>query len=598
MKIFGYEPVITKDDLKKKGKKKVDKANDWKQTLYRIWLLLAQQRILLIVIIGMVVLSSALSLLGPFLIGYMIDHFIVPGQFSGMERFILGLAVVYVLLSVTTYVQNIWMITIAQQTVYRMRTNVFRHLQSLPIPFFDRRQHGELMSRVTNDIETVSTTLNSSIIQVFSSVLTIVGTFAVMLYLSPLLTLLTMLIIPLMFMALRWITNRTGKLFKLQQQAVGSLNGMIEETISGQKIVKAFSQEEHVIAEFRERSNELRRNGFWALTYSGYIPKVMNFLNNMSFTVIAAVGGMLALKGYVSVGTIVIFTEYSRQFTRPLSDLANQFNTVLSAIAGAERVFAIMDEKADEDTGKEASILQGNVSFNDVTFRYNAEQQAPTLQHVSFHVKSGQMVALVGATGAGKTTIMQLIARFYDVDEGRVLFDGVDVRDYSRESLRSQMAFVLQDPFLFEDTVANNILYGRLNATMDDVIEAAKKANAHDFIMKLENGYDTYLSANGDNLSQGQRQLLSIARAFVANPAILLLDEATSSVDTVTELHIQAALEKLMEGRTSFVIAHRLNTIRKADVIFVMQQGQLIEQGSRAELIAQNGVFAGMIEGR
>lgn len=597
MKIFGYEPVITKDDLKKKGKKKVDKANDWKQTLYRIWLLLAQQRILLIVIIGMVVLSSALSLLGPFLIGYMIDHFIVPGQFSGMERFILGLAVVYVLLSVTTYVQNIWMITIAQQTVYRMRTNVFRHLQSLPIPFFDRRQHGELMSRVTNDIETVSTTLNSSIIQVFSSVLTIVGTFAVMLYLSPLLTLLTMLIIPLMFMALRWITNRTGKLFKLQQQAVGSLNGMIEETISGQKIVKAFSQEEHVIAEFRERSNELRRNGFWALTYSGYIPKVMNFLNNMSFTVIAAVGGMLALKGYVSVGTIVIFTEYSRQFTRPLSDLANQFNTVLSAIAGAERVFAIMDEKADEDKGKEASVLQGNVSFNDVTFRYNAEQQAPTLQHVSFHVTSGQMVALVGATGAGKTTIMQLIARFYDVDEGSVLFDGIDVREYTRESLRSQMAFVLQDPFLFEDTVANNIRYGRLNATTDDIIDAAKKANAHDFIMKLENGYDTYLSANGDNLSQGQRQLLSIARAFVANPAILLLDEATSSVDTVTELHIQAALEKLMEGRTSFVIAHRLNTIRKADVIFVMQQGQLIEQGSRAELIAQNGVFAGMIEG-
>ncbi|MEE1131672.1 MAG: ABC transporter ATP-binding protein [Caryophanon sp.] len=595
MKIFGYEPVITKDDLKKKGKKKVDKANDWKDTLYRIWLLLAEQRVLLIVVIGMVVLSSALSLLGPFLIGYMIDQFIVPGQFSGMERFLIGLAVVYVLLSVTTYVQNIWMITIAQQTIYRMRTNVFRHLQSLPIPFFDRRQHGELMSRVTNDIETVSTTLNSSIIQVFSSVLTIVGTFAVMLYLSPLLTLLTMLIIPLMFMALRWITNRTGKLFKLQQQAVGSLNGMIEETISGQKIVKAFSQEEHVIAEFRERSNELRRNGFWALTYSGYIPKVMNFLNNMSFTIIAAVGGMLALKGHVSVGTIVIFTEYSRQFTRPLSDLANQFNTVLSAIAGAERVFAIMDEKADEDAGKEASVLQGNVSFDDVTFRYNAAQQAPTLQHVNFNVTSGQMVALVGATGAGKTTIMQLIARFYDVDEGRVLFDDVDVREYTRESLRSQMAFVLQDPFLFEDTVSNNIRYGRLNATTEDIVDAAKKANAHDFIMKLENGYDTYLSANGDNLSQGQRQLLSIARAFVANPAILLLDEATSSVDTVTELHIQAALEKLMEGRTSFVIAHRLNTIRKADIIFVMQQGQLIEQGSREQLIAYNGVFAGMV---
>lgn len=396
-------------------------------------------------------------------------------------------------------------------------------------------------------------------------------------------------------MALRWITNRTGKLFKLQQQAVGSLNGMIEETISGQKIVKAFSQEEHVIAEFRERSNELRRNGFWALTYSGYIPKVMNFLNNMSFTVIAAVGGFLAIKGHVSVGTIVIFTEYSRQFTRPISDLANQFNTVLSAIAGAERVFAIMDEKPDEDVGKEAQTLHGNVKFDAVSFRYTKEATTPTLDNISFSVNSGQMIALIGATGAGKTTIMQLIARFYDVEEGRVLFDGVDVREYTRESLRSQMAFVLQDPFLFEDTVANNIRYGRLDATLDEVIDAAKKANAHDFIMKLPNGYDTYLSANGDDLSQGQRQLLSIARAFVANPVILLLDEATSSVDTVTELHIQEALEKLMEGRTSFVIAHRLNTIRKADCIFVMQQGRLIEQGSRNELIEQDGVYASMV---
>lgn len=595
MKIFGYEPVITKKDLQKGRKKKVEQASDAKQTLLRIWQLLAEQRLLLIIVIMMVIVSSILSLLGPFLIGYIIDAFIVPTQFDGLERYMAGLLIIYVLLSLATYYQNVWMIDVAQQTVYRMRTTVFRHLQSLPIPFFDRRQHGELMSRVTNDIETVSTTLNSSIIQVFSSVLTIVGTFVVMMYLSPLLTFLTMLIIPVMFIALRWITNRTSKLFKLQQQAVGSLNGMIEETISGQKIVKAFSQEEHVLAMFRTRSEELRRNGFWALVYSGYIPKVMNFLNNISFTIIAAIGGVLALKGHISVGTIVIFTEYSRQFTRPLNDLANQFNTVLSAIAGAERVFAIIDETPDEDVGKQANTLRGDITFEDVSFRYNQKQQHPTLQHISFCVNAGQMVALVGATGAGKTTIMQLIARFYDVDTGNVLFDGVDVREYTRESLRSQMAFVLQDPFLFEDTVANNIRYGRLDATDEDVIEAAKKANAHDFIMKLERGYDTVLSANGDDLSQGQRQLLSIARAFVANPAILLLDEATSSVDTVTELHIQQALETLMEGRTSFVIAHRLNTIRKADVIFVMQQGRLIEQGSREQLLAQNGVYASMV---
>lgn len=597
MKIFGYKPVITKEEIKQaQHKKKVDKASNWQQTLRRIWRLLAEQRMLLIIVFIMVFFSSALSLIGPFLIGYIIDHFVVPKTFTGLESFIIGLAVIYIALSVVTFLQNYWMIGIAQETIYKMRTNVFKHLQHLPIPFFDRRQHGELMSRVTNDIETVSSTLNTSLIQVFSSILTIVGTLSVMLYLSPLLTLLTVIIVPFMFYAMRWITRRTGKLFKLQQQAVGSLNGMIEETISGQKIVKAFSKEQEVLEEFRTQSNVLRRNGFWALTYSGFIPKVMNFLNSMSFTVIAAVGGMLAVKGHISVGTIVIFTEYSRQFTRPLNDLANQFNTVLSAVAGAERVFAIMDEKVDEDNGVEARSLKGRVTFEDVSFRYEQSAEAYTLRNISFNVNPGEMVALVGATGAGKTTIMQLVARFYDAQEGRILFDGVDVRQYTRESLRSQMAFVLQDPFLFEDTIASNIRYGKLDATNEEIITAAKKANAHTFIMKLEHGYDTKLSANGDELSQGQRQLLSIARAFVANPAILLLDEATSSVDTVTELHIQEALEQLMKGRTSFVIAHRLNTIRKADVIFVMQKGELVERGSRDELVEQQGVYASMLQ--
>lgn len=597
-KPFGYERVLTKEDLQQVTKKKKGpRANDWKSVLARIWKIVDEQRFLLVMVLVMVVMSSALALIGPFLIGKIIDEYIVPGQFEGMLWMIGVLIAIYIVLSISLYLQNYWMIGIAQQTIYRMRVGVFNKLLRLPISFFDKRQHGELMSRATNDIETVSSTLNSAFIQVFSSVLTLTGTLLVMLYLSPLLTLLTMSIIPAMFIAMRWITRRTGKLFKEQQAAVGALNGMIEETISGQRIVKAFSQEERVKAEFQEKSARLRLVGFWALAYSGYIPKVMNTLNNASFAIVAGVGGLLAINGHVSIGVIVIFTEYARQFTRPLNDLANQFNTVLSAIAGAERVFAIMDEVDEVETGHigKEQQLKGAVAFQHVSFKYEQAEDAHTLRDVSFVVKPGQTAALVGATGAGKTTIMQLISRFYDTNEGAVLFDGVDVRDFTREALRSQMAFVLQEPFLFEATVYENIRYGRLDATNEEIEEAAKKANAHDFIMKLPQGYNTLLTADGSEISQGQKQLLSIARAFVADPVILLLDEATSSIDTVTEMKIQEALEVLMEGRTSFVIAHRLNTIRNADVVFVMQKGELVEAGSQQELIAKNGIYASMV---
>lgn len=597
-KPFGYERVLTKEDLQQVTKKKKGpRANDWKSVLARIWKIVDEQRFLLVMVLVMVVMSSALALIGPFLIGKIIDEYIVPGQFEGMLWMIGILIIIYIVLSISLYLQNYWMIGIAQQTIYRMRVGVFNKLLRLPISFFDKRQHGELMSRATNDIETVSSTLNSAFIQVFSSVLTLTGTLLVMLYLSPLLTLLTMSIIPAMFIAMRWITRRTGKLFKEQQAAVGALNGMIEETISGQRIVKAFSQEERVKAEFQEKSARLRLVGFWALAYSGYIPKVMNTLNNASFAIVAGVGGLLAINGHVSIGVIVIFTEYARQFTRPLNDLANQFNTVLSAIAGAERVFAIMDEADEVETGHigKEQQLKGAVAFQHVSFKYEQAEEAHTLRDVSFVVKPGQTAALVGATGAGKTTIMQLISRFYDTNEGAVLFDGVDVRDFTREALRSQMAFVLQEPFLFEATVYENIRYGRLDATNEEIEEAAKKANAHDFIMKLPQGYNTLLTADGSEISQGQKQLLSIARAFVADPVILLLDEATSSIDTVTEMKIQEALEVLMEGRTSFVIAHRLNTIRNADVVFVMQKGELVEMGSQQELIAKNGIYASMV---
>lgn len=598
-KPFGYEPILTKEDIKGTGKKKGERASNWKSVLSRIWQLVDEQRALLMTVLALVFITSGLTLLGPFMVGKIIDNHIVVGQFDGLGLKIGGLIAVYIGLSVAMYLQNYWMVGIAQQTVYQLRTNLFSHLQKLPVTFFDKRQHGELMSRLTNDIENVSQTLNTSFIQVFSSILTLTGTIAVMLYLSPLLTLLTMIIIPVMFIAMRWITRRTGKLFKEQQQAVGALNGMIEETISGQRIVKAYSQEERVMEEFEEKSDRLRQTGFWAMTYSGFIPKVMNMLNNASFAVVAGVGGLLALKGdgLVTIGTIVIFSELARQFTRPLNDLANQFNTVLSAIAGAERVFSIMDEEIEEDDAKEHidTVLKGDVEFRAVSFGYAVETDGYTIENVSFHIKPGETAAFVGATGAGKTTIMQLLARFYEVNQGGIFIDGIPISELPRKTLRSQTAFVLQDPFLFEATVFENIRYGQLNATDEEVIEAAKKANAHSFISKLEDGYDTVLTADGEEISQGQKQLLSIARALVADPVLLLLDEATSSIDTVTELEIQEALDRLMEGRTSFVIAHRLNTVRKADTVYVMEQGKLIESGHQKELIERQGVYYQML---
>lgn len=598
-KPFGYEPILKKEDIKGTKRFQGERASNWKSVLARLWKFVDEQRALLIVVLALVLVSSVLMLLGPFMVGKIIDNHIVVQNFDGLGSKIGLLIVIYIGLSIAMYLQNYWMVGIAQQTIYRLRTSLFTHLQKLPVTFFDKRQHGELMSRLTNDIENVSQTLNTSFIQVFSSILTLVGTVTIMLYLSPLLTLLTMMTIPIMFIAIRWITNRTGKLFKEQQKAVGELNGMIEETISGQRIVKAFSQEERVMEEFEEKSDRLRRTGFWAMTYSGFIPKVMNMLNNASFAIVAGIGGLLALKGdgLVTIGTIVIFSELARQFTRPLNDLANQFNTVLSAIAGAERVFNIIDEDIEEDDAKDHhdTVLKGDVEFRDVSFGYAAETDGYTIQDVSFHVKPGETAAFVGATGAGKTTIMQLLARFYDVNKGEILIDGIPIEELPRQTLRSQTAFVLQDPFLFEATVFENIRYGRLDATDEEVIESAKKANAHDFISGLEDGYDTLLTADGGEISQGQKQLLSIARALVADPVLLLLDEATSSIDTVTELEIQVALERLMEGRTSFVIAHRLNTVRKADTVFVMDHGELVESGSQEALMAQEGVYYQML---
>lgn len=597
MKPFGYEPLLTKEQIKgaSGGKKKGDRAQNWQYTLKRILDFVAEQKGLLIVVLLLVVVSSVLALVGPFIIGRLIDQFVGGESLANLKWWLFLLAGIYLLYGLASYFQNYWMVGIAQQTIFRIRTQLHGHFFKLPLSFFDQRKHGELMSRATNDMETISATLNSAFIQVVSSILTLTGTLAVMLWLSPLLTLVTMTIIPLMFYCMRWITKRTSLLFKQQQAALGEMNGLIEESITGQHIVKSFSQEQEMLRQFEEKNERIRHVGFWSLTYSGFIPKVMNTLNAMSFALVAFVGGIFAYYAHVSIGTIVIFTEYARQFTRPLNDLANQFNTVLSAIAGAERIFLILDEQQDEVDGKEAH-LKGHVEFDNVSFTYNADSEKQTLQDVSFEIAPGQSVALIGQTGAGKTTIMQLLTGLYARDSGRILFDGVPIEELSKASLRGQMAFVLQDPFLFNMSVRDNIRYGRLDATDDEIVDAAKKANAHAFIEKLADGYDTVLAADGSEISQGQKQLLSIARAFVANPKILLLDEATSSIDTVTELHIQEALEKLMQGRTSFIIAHRLNTIRKVDYVIVLQDGRVIEQGPRTALIKQQSVFRQMMK--
>ncbi|MBT2681522.1 ABC transporter ATP-binding protein [Bacillus sp. ISL-35] len=561
-------------------------------TIRRIWAYLADQRSLLILVLLMVVASSALGLLGPFLIGWGIDEYFATDSTDGFTWLLIGLAAVYVMHSLSLWFQSYWMIGIAQKTVYIMRKQLFSHFHKLSIDFFNKRQHGELMSRVTNDIENVSATLNSSVIQIFSSVLTLVGTLAVMIWLSPLLTLVTMIIVPLMFMGMKWITSRTGKLYKEQQRRLGEMNGYIEETISGQKIIKSFSQEPKVIEEFRIKNQQLKESGYWAQTFTGFIPKLMNMLNNLSFTIVAGVGGFFALKGYVTIGTIVIFSEYSRQFTRPLNDLSNQFNTLLSAVAGADRVFDIIDTEEEAVDEKGATPLRdiiGKVEFKDVSFSY--EKGGDTVSELNFHADPGQTIALVGPTGAGKSTIINLISRFYEPDQGMILIDGHDSKKITRDSLRKQMGFVLQDSFLFQGSIRENIRYGRLDASDEEVEKAAKAANAHSFIQRLPEGYDTELSQDDAGISQGQKQLLSIARAILANPAILILDEATSSIDTITELKIQEALQHLLKGRTSFIIAHRLNTIKNADQIIVIESGHIIEKGSHDELVTQKGFY-------
>lgn len=540
----------------------------------------------------LVVISSILGIIGPYLIGRAIDLYILPRRFEGFFNFLLLLGGIYLLSSFLAWLQGYIMLKTTQSLVFTLRRDLFNKFHSLPIKFFDLRPYGDLMSRITNDVDNISMVLATSVIQFLSAVVSLTGIIIMMLRISLPMTLVSLLNIPLTIILTNFISKKTRNYFYANQTLLGKLNGIIEEDISGLKIIKIFNREEKEIKKFEEVNNDLTQVGIRAQIFSGSIGPLMNLLNNLGFALIAGVGGFFAYRKMITVGDITVFINYSRQFTRPINELANQYNMIQSAIASAERLFEIMDEEDEKDTVDGAVELQdikGEVEFKNVWFSYVKEK--PVIKNVSFHVKPGEIFALVGPTGAGKTTIASLVARFYDVDEGEILIDGIDIRRIRRRDLRKYLGIVLQDTLLFSTTVRENIRYGRLDATDEEVEEAAKLAHAHDFIIKLPQGYDTVLSEDGGGLSQGQRQLIAIARAILANPRILILDEATSNVDTVTEKYIQKAMLNLMSGRTSFVIAHRLSTVKNADMILVINNGEIIERGNHEELIRKKGFY-------
>ncbi|BFH59672.1 ABC transporter ATP-binding protein [Paenibacillus azoreducens] len=576
------------------------KPKNFGGTLRRLWGYIGRERKLLSLIFLFILLDAAVTLLGPYLIGRSIDTMtprIGSVNFGLLQLLILVLGAAYVTDAVLTFLQGWLMAGVSQRIVASLRRALFGKLQKLPVAYFDARSHGEVMSRLTNDIDNVSSTISQSTVQLMSGAITIVGSLVMMIILSPILTLASLITVPILFLLTRTVTRKTKVLFKEQQVQLGKLNGHIEESISGMEVVKAFNHEDKAITDFEMVNGKLFEVGLKAQIRSGFMMPMMNVINNIGFAAVALVGGALAVKSLITVGVIASFISYSRQFVRPLNDLANIYNLLQSGVAGAERVFEVLDEKEepeDSDGAKVLDQIQGEVVFDQVSFGYRPE--VPILKNISFTAKPGSSTALVGPTGAGKTTIVNLLTRFYDVTAGSVRIDGKDIRDYTRDSLRRSFGFVLQDTYLFSGTIKENIKYGKPDAGDEEVRMAAAMANADVFIRRLPEGYETVLSENGGNLSQGQRQLLAIARVMLAKPSILILDEATSSIDTRTELHIQDALLHMMQGRTTFIIAHRLNTIRDADTIMVIDHGEIIEQGNHEQLMAQKGFYAEMFE--
>lgn len=574
-----------------------EKAKNVKGSLKRIISYIGKNKNLLFAMLGVMLVATLLNIIAPSIQANAIDSITVTEDHPTVDlnellNWMIVLGVVYLTSALLTYFQNIFAAKLSQYTVRIMRKDLFARISRLPIKYIDTHKHGDIMSRMTNDVENVSNSVSQSLGSLVSGVIMLVGCFTMMMIYSWQLTLVSMITIVLTLFVSKNLSKLMRKYFPMQQRKLGQLNGQIEETVSGYKTVKAFTREARVCEEFNATSDELRRIGIKAQILGGSMGPCMNCIGNIGFLLIAAFGGWFAIEGIISIGTIQAFITYSKQFTRPINEIANTYAQLQSALAGAERVFEIMDSEPEDEGGNEPFEIEdvkGDINFKDVQFSY--VEGEPVLTDFDLWVKSGQKIAIVGATGSGKTTVINLLTRFYDVDGGVITLDGQDIRSIPKEKLRGSIGMVLQDTVIFSDTIAQNIRYGRIEATDEEVVAAAKLARVDDFASKLADGYDTQLTEGGSNLSQGQRQLIAIARAVLADPKILILDEATSSIDTRTEMHIQQAMIALMKGRTSLIIAHRLSTIRDADKIVVLAGGRVVEAGDHEELLAQRGAY-------